>query len=56
MGTVCNSRSGHMISMHLLPSITIQPNLELKTWPKQFLGNLPLVIMLPEISHLEHAG
>jgi hypothetical protein len=33
--------------MHLLPSVTIQPNLELKTRPKQLLGSLPLVIALP---------
>ncbi len=33
--------------MHLLSSVTIQPNLELKTRPKQLLGSLPLVIALP---------
>jgi len=33
--------------MHLLPGVAIQPNLELKTWPKQLLGSLPLVIALP---------
>jgi hypothetical protein len=33
--------------MHLLPSVTIQPNLELKTRPKQPLGSLLLVIALP---------
>jgi hypothetical protein len=42
--------------MHLLPIIAIQPNLEVKTWPKQLLGYLSLVIMLPEIFHHEHAG
>jgi hypothetical protein len=36
-----------MISMHLLCSIAIQPNLELKTRPKQLLGSLPLAIVLP---------
>jgi hypothetical protein len=36
-----------MYTMHLLPSVTIQPNLELKTRPKQLLGSLPLVIALP---------
>ncbi len=30
--------------MHLLPNVAIQPNLELKTWPKQLLGSLPLDI------------
>jgi hypothetical protein len=33
--------------MHLLHSIAIQPNLELKTRPKQLLGYLPLDITLP---------
>jgi hypothetical protein len=33
--------------MHLLPSVAKQPNLELKTRPKQLLVSLPLVIALP---------
>jgi hypothetical protein len=33
--------------MHLLPSVAIQPNLELKTRLKQLLDSLPLVIALP---------
>ncbi len=33
--------------MHLLRSIAIRPILELKTWPKQFLGSLPLDITFP---------
>ncbi len=36
-----------MHTMHLLSSVAIQPNLELKTRPKQLLGSLPLVIVLP---------
>jgi hypothetical protein len=36
-----------MRTMHLLPGVAIQPNLELKTRPKQLLGSLPLVIALP---------
>jgi hypothetical protein len=36
-----------MHTMHLLSGVAIQPNLELKTWPKQLLGSLPLVIALP---------
>ncbi len=36
-----------MHNMHLLPGVAIQPNLELKTWHKQLLGSLPLVITLP---------
>jgi hypothetical protein len=47
LGRVFNFRSGCMHTMHLLPSVAIQPNLELKTWPKQLLGSLPLVIVLP---------
>jgi len=39
-----------MHTMHLLPSVEIQPNLELKTRPKQLLGSLPLVIALPALS------
>ncbi len=34
--------------MHLLPIVAIQPNLELKTRPKQLLGSLPLDIVLPD--------
>jgi hypothetical protein len=37
--------------MHLLSSVAIQPNLELKTRPKQLLGSLPLVIALPDSVH-----
>jgi hypothetical protein len=48
LGRVFNFRSGCcMHTMHLLPSVAIQPNLELKTLPKQLLGSLPLVIALP---------
>jgi hypothetical protein len=36
-----------MQTMHLLPGVAIQPNLELKTRPKQPLDSLPLVIALP---------
>jgi hypothetical protein len=39
-----------MQTMHLLPNVTIQPNLELKTRPKQLLGSLPLVITLPGLT------
>jgi hypothetical protein len=39
-----------MHTMHFLPGIAIQPNLELKTRPKQLLGSLPLVIVLPTYS------
>jgi hypothetical protein len=35
-----------MHTMHLLPGVAKQPNLELKTRPKQLLGSLPLDIVL----------
>ncbi len=47
LGRVFNFKIGCMDNMHLLPSVAIQPNLELKTQPKQLLGSLPLVILLP---------
>jgi hypothetical protein len=34
-------------TMHLRPGVAKQPNLDLKTQPKQLLGSLPLVIALP---------
>ncbi len=37
-------------AMHLLHSIAIRPNLDLKTRPKQLLGSLPLDIALPDWS------
>jgi hypothetical protein len=47
LGQVFNFKSGCKQTMHLLPSLAISPNLELKTRPKQVLGSLPLVIALP---------
>jgi hypothetical protein len=41
-----------MHTMHLLPSVAIQPNLELKTRPKQLIGFLPLVIALPALGEI----
>ncbi len=42
LGRVYNFRSGCMChTMHLQPSVAKQPNLELKTQPKQLLGSLP---------------
>jgi hypothetical protein len=49
LGRVFNSRRVCMHAMHLLSSVAIQPNLELKTQPKQLLGYLPLDIALPII-------
>ncbi len=40
-----------MHTMHLLPNVAIQANLELKTWPKQLLGSLLLVTELHECRH-----
>jgi len=39
-----------MHTMHLLPDVAKQPNLELKTRPKQHLSSLPLVIALPSLT------
>ncbi len=38
-------------TMHLRPGVAKQPNLELKTRPKQLLGSFPLVIALPGLGH-----
>jgi len=43
---VFNSRSGRVHFLQLHFSETEQANLKLKTWPKQHLGSLPLVIVL----------
>jgi hypothetical protein len=52
LGCVFNFRSGCcMHTMHLLPGVAKQPNLELKTQPKQLLGFLPLVVALPGGGH-----
>ncbi len=40
-----------MQTMHLLPGVAIQPNLELKTQPKLVLGSLPLAFALPVRVH-----
>jgi hypothetical protein len=54
LGRVFNSRSGCMHNMHLLCRIAMQPNLELKTQPKQLLGSLPLDIVLPVLPDRDH--
>ncbi len=48
LGRVYNLRSGCMQTMHLLPGVAIQPNLELKTRPKPVLGSLLLAFTLPD--------
>jgi hypothetical protein len=47
LGRVYNFRSGCMQTMHSLPGVAKQPNLELKTRPKPVLGSLPLAFALP---------
>ncbi len=42
-----------MQTMHLLPGVAKQPNLELKTRPKPVLGSLPLAFALPDFTN-EH--
>ncbi len=50
LGRIFNSKSGHVHALQLPFSETEQPNLKLKTRPKQLLGSLPLVIVLPGVS------
>ncbi len=39
-------------AMHLVRSIAIWPNLELKIWPKQLLGSVPLDIAFPVLAYV----
>jgi hypothetical protein len=48
LGRVFNSRLGCACIRNVIVHITKQPNLKLKTWPKQLLGSLPLAFVLPE--------
>jgi hypothetical protein len=47
LGRVFNSKIGGVHAVQLHFSETEQPNLKLKTRPKQLLVSLPLVIELP---------
>jgi len=47
LGRIFNFRSGYLHAATFLVSSVKLPNLQLKTRPKQHLGYLPLVIMLP---------
>jgi hypothetical protein len=47
LGRVFNSRSGCMYVMNLCCYEAKQPNLNLKTQPKQLLGYCPLAFVLP---------
>jgi hypothetical protein len=46
LGQVFNFRSGHLHAATFLVLSVKLPNLQLKTWPKQLLGYLPIVIAL----------
>ncbi len=50
LGQVFNYRLGHAWIGHAIVLITKQPNLKLKTQPKQLLGSLPLAFALPRCS------
>jgi hypothetical protein len=52
LGRVFNSRLGRACMGHAIVRITKQPNLKLKTWPRQLLGSLLLAFALPGWSHL----
>jgi hypothetical protein len=47
LGQVFNSRLGHACIGHAIVHIANEPNLKLKTRPKQLLGSLPLAFALP---------
>jgi hypothetical protein len=47
LGQVFHCRIGFTCTGHAIIHITKQPNLKLKTWPKQLLGSLPLAFALP---------
>ncbi len=47
LGRVFHSRLGCTCIGHAIVSITKQPNLKLKTEPKQLLSSLPLAFVLP---------
>jgi hypothetical protein len=47
LGPVFNFRSGHLHAATFLVLSVKLPNLQLKTQPKQLLGSLLLVIVLP---------
>ncbi len=47
LGQVFNSKLGRAHRAQAILHITKQPNLKLKTWPKQLLGSLPLAFALP---------
>jgi hypothetical protein len=48
---VFNSRLGRACIDQAIVHITKQPNLKLKTQPKQLLGYLPLAFALPDVNN-----
>jgi hypothetical protein len=52
LGRVFNSRLGHACMFRVIAYITKQPNLKLKTWPKQLLVSLLLALEVPGLCHL----
>jgi hypothetical protein len=46
-----NYRLGRSCISHAIVHISKQPNLKLKTWPKQLLGSLPLAFIVPDFSY-----
>ncbi len=57
LGRAFNFRLGHACAYYTVAQITKQPNLKLKTQPKQLLGSLPLAFALPKKYYvIEPAG
>ncbi len=55
LGQVFNIRGGHLHAAAFLVSSVKLPYLQVKTWPKQLLGYLPLDIALP-IASQQHVS
>ncbi len=51
LGRIFNYRSDRMFIMHLFGYEAKQPNLNLKTRPKQLLGYLSLAFALPALAY-----
>ncbi len=49
LGRVFNYRLGHACTGHIIVHISKQPNLKLKTRPKQLLVSLPFAFALPAL-------
>ncbi len=53
LGRVFDSRLGHACKGHAIEHVTKQPNLTLKTQPKQLLGSLPLAFVRMMKRHVD---